>query len=112
MDDPGAKVACGSRADGVADQGNDPLHNGRGLSQAWVRGPVAHPTPAPHWKPQWDSAQAYDAAGTALPRLALTHRRSTHHIGAPQVPQSERQASHNSPDFAELRSSVTLSQVI
>ena len=37
LDDPGAKVACGSRALVTADKGNDPPQNGRGLSQAWVR---------------------------------------------------------------------------
>ena len=38
--DPGARVTCGSRALVTADKGNDPPQNGRGLSQAWVRGPV------------------------------------------------------------------------
>ncbi len=38
----GVKVACGSRALVTADKGNDPPQSGRGLSQAWVRGPVVH----------------------------------------------------------------------
>ena len=42
LDDPGARVTCGSRALVTADKGNDPPQNGRGLSQAWVRGPVVH----------------------------------------------------------------------
>lgn len=42
VDDPGARVTCGGRALVTADMGNDPPQNGRGLSQAWVRGPVAH----------------------------------------------------------------------
>ena len=40
LDDPGARVTCGGRALVTADMGNDPPQNGRGLSQAWVRGPV------------------------------------------------------------------------
>ena len=43
LDDPGAKVTCGSRALVTADKGNDPPQNGRGLTQAWVRGPVRPP---------------------------------------------------------------------
>ena len=44
----GAKVTRGSRALVTADKGNDPPQNGRGLSQAWVRGPVRPPAgPAP-----------------------------------------------------------------
>ena len=42
VDDPGARVTCGGRALVTADMGNDPPQNGRGLSQAWVRGPVVH----------------------------------------------------------------------
>ena len=38
--DAGAKVTCGSRALVTAENGNDPPQNSRGLSQAWVRGPV------------------------------------------------------------------------
>ena len=40
LDDPGAKVTRGSLALVTADKGNDPPQNGRGLSQAWVRGPA------------------------------------------------------------------------
>ena len=43
LDDPGAKVTCGSRALATADKGNDPPQSGRGLSQAWVRGPACPP---------------------------------------------------------------------
>ena len=44
LDDPGgARVTCGSRALVTADKGNDPPQNGRGLTQAWVRGPVRPP---------------------------------------------------------------------
>ena len=45
VDDPGggAKVTCGSRALVTADKGNDPPQNGRGLTQAWVRGPARPP---------------------------------------------------------------------
>ena len=44
----GVKVACGSRALVTADKGNDPPQSGRGLSQAWVRGPACPPAgPAP-----------------------------------------------------------------
>ena len=42
VDDPGARVTCGGRALVTADKGNDPPRTGRGLSQAWVRGPVVH----------------------------------------------------------------------
>ena len=38
----GARVTCGGRALVAADKGNDPPRTGRGLSQAWVRGPVVH----------------------------------------------------------------------
>ena len=37
VDDPGARVTCGSRALVTADKGNDPPQNDRSLSRAWVR---------------------------------------------------------------------------
>ena len=42
VDDPGAKVTCGSRALATADKGNDPSQNGKGLSQVWVPGRPVH----------------------------------------------------------------------